>query len=215
MGNSGPLVLIFGGTGRIGPAIVEQIAKHADVAVFSRGNPRNAPAGHVPVICDVRDPRATREALQGTLQEVQRHPSEALGIVYMATSGMDPGQSASLEHEIEVAVDGFASVVRAVAEYAPTPLNVAVAFVSSQAVVTHPPRAAGYSVGKAAGEQLCLHWARNPPVPGWRFNVLRVGRVSRDPALGDAVAGLADFLMSESSRAISGQVFNACSPDSE
>ncbi|MGB4780367.1 NAD-dependent epimerase/dehydratase family protein [Microbacterium sp.] len=215
MPNSTPLVLVFGGTGRIGPQIVEHIARDTEVVVFSRGDSHAVLTGHTSVTCELGDPAATRDAIHRAMDGAARDAAAPLGILYMATRGMGADDPRSLDDEIEIAVGGFASVVRAVAELTPTPRNVAVVFVSSLAVVTHPREAAGYVVGKAAGEQLCVHWAHNPPVEAWTFNVLRVGRVSRDPALGDAVAALAGFLVSEQSRAVSGQVFSACSPVSE
>lgn len=212
---SKPHILVFGGTGRLGPDLVHHLMQGATVTLFSRRIDLDLPPPHHVIQCDVRDPVATAEGIQYALAMKKNGNTRPLGILYMATEGIGKEYGRRIDDEFEVAVVGLASVVRAVASHMPTPQQVAVVFASSLAVLTHPAGGLEYEVGKAAGEQYCRHMAANPPTEGWRFNVLRIGRVSLAPELKPAVAQLAGFLLGGSSRGISGQVFSASSPASE
>ena len=133
-------------------------------------------------------------------------------MLYMATDGLGAGEATRADAEFGISAIGLDAVVRAIARHSPSPERVAVVFTSSQAVETFPSAGVGYEIGKAAGEQYCRHMAHNPPAEGWRFNVIRIGRVAVAPELVNAVAHLTDFLLGDTSRGISGQVFTASSP---
>jgi NAD(P)-dependent dehydrogenase (short-subunit alcohol dehydrogenase family) len=133
----------------------------------------------------------------------------------MATRGLVAESAEDVCSEYAIAVEAFHTVIRAVLECERSWESVSVVFASSMAVETMPPGSMGYAVGKAAGESFCKYMAYHPPGPNWRFNVLRIGRVSRAKSLTASVAKLADFLLDEESEDISGQVFTATAPSYE
>ena len=210
-----PHILMFGGTGRIGPAVLDELKQTNLITLFSRTVRNDLVAPHRVIQCDIRDTEATTRAVQIALSTHSCSPTRPLAILYMATEGILEKTSRPIDDEFAVAVGGLNTVVNAVADHTPLPDDIAVLFVSSLAVETFPRAGLEYVVGKAAGEQYCRHMARNPPKGNWRFNVLRIGRVSVASELTTASARLADFLLGSASRGISGQVFSACSPTSE
>lgn len=209
-----PHVLVFGGTGRLGPLVIENLTKTKTVSLFTRRSDEQAGGAVQLVQCDLASDIETRRAVTKAIVEHADETSQ-LGILYMATRGLTAESATDVCSEYAIAVEGFYSVVRAVLECDRSWKSVSVVFASSEAVRTLPPGSMGYAIGKAAGESLCRYMAHHPPGPNWRFNVLRVGRVSRAKCLAASVAKLADFLLDEESEEISGQVFTATAPTFE
>ena len=166
-----PHILMFGGTGRIGPAVLDELKQTNLITLFSRTVRNDLVAPHRVIQCDIRDTEATTRAVQIALSTHSCSPTRPLAILYMATEGILEKTSRPIDDEFAVAVGGLNTVVNAVADHTPLPDDIAVLFVSSLAVETFPRAGLEYVVGKAAGEQYCRHMARNPPKGNWRFNV--------------------------------------------
>jgi nucleoside-diphosphate-sugar epimerase len=208
-------IFVFGATGRIGPAIVAHLQRRFVVTVFSRSTDFTLSPPHEVIQCDLGDPESTSLVVQQCIGAASNISATHLGVLYMATEGINEVSRGGIQDEFTIAVNGLDVVLAAVARHSRASRRVSVVFTSSLAVDTFPTASLGYGVGKAAAEQYCRYMARHPPGPAWRFNVLRIGRVSLAPELASAVAKLAEFLLDDSSLGISGQVFAASSPTSE
>lgn len=208
-----PRALVYGGTGRLGPGLIQSIKDKYRVTTFGRTAPSaNADmSGHIS--CDLCDP----ESIEQSLDKLQwEGPSEkgSLGVLFMATGGIAVGRAGrgSIGAEFDVAVEGLNMIVNGVTRRAQEGRRISLVFVSSAIVSTFSPGGLSYGLGKAAGEYFCEYMAYNSPTAEWRFNAIRIGHASRDPQLFGAVGHLVSFLLGDDSLGISGQVFPAYSP---
>ena len=222
-------VLVTGGTGFVGGALVRRLlAEGAQVTVLAR-NPRKAGAlaalGASIVTGDLTSPAAVREAAHGA--SVVFHVAALLGGPYTAQRTVNVGGTRLLlEASLEAGVRRFVHV-SSIAVYG----NVLPVRVCEDAPLA--PGASPYAATKAEGDSLVREWSAERTLsasvvrpgmifgPGsnmWTANVFRLARLRPTPFLGDGampapvifINDLIDLLLLAGEHpAAAGEAFNA------